>query len=245
MSLTDAQFANAAASEARHERMIELQRMSASELRRLLSGDPEQVAVWIRSAAEYGMPTAQLRLGRMLLEGVGAARNAKEAFEWFERAAAQKDADGLNMSGRCYENGWGVPVDLQQAVRRYEAAAASGLDWGEYNFGNMLFDGRGIEQDRSRALHWYLRAANQGHGRAMNLAGRCFEEGWGCVRSPIDAAHWYRRSAESGYFRGQYNYALVLLQLGKAAEAGEWLGKAAESGDPGIQRAIAQISVPA
>ena len=45
----------------------------------LLTGDPAEAAVWVRSAAEYGVPAAQLRLGRMLLEGNGVERDERAA----------------------------------------------------------------------------------------------------------------------------------------------------------------------
>ena len=75
----------------------------------------------------------------------------------------------------------------------------------------------------------------------MNLAARCFEEGWGCAKSPAEAAEWYRRSAESGYFRAQFNYAVLLAELGDGAAAADWFSKALSSGDAGIQQAIARV----
>jgi uncharacterized protein len=241
MKLTAEQFERAATLEAHQQRLERLQRMSYQELRRLLTGDPVEAALWVRSAAEYGVPAAQLRLGRMLLEGNGVARDERGAFLWFVRAADRGDAEAMNMAGRCYENGWGVVVDLKNAVAHYRSSAEAGHDWGEYNFGNMLFDGRGISQDLHQALQWYLRAACKGHGRAMNLAGRCFEEGWGCAKSLPEAAEWYRRSAETGYFRAQFNYAVVLAERGEGAAAALWFEKAAASGDVGIMRSIVRV----
>lgn len=238
MSLTSAQFERAAAAEASYWRLIRLQRMTGHELHTLLTGDPAEAAVWVRSAAEYGISAAQLRLGRMLLEGTGVPRDQSAALRWFERAADQGDAQAVNMLGRCHENGWGTAVNLQLAAVHYQSSAEAGHDWGQYNLGNLLFDGRGVVRNLQQALQWYLRAANQGHGRAMNLIGRCLEEGWGCPKHPVDAARWYRRSAESGYFRGQFNYALVLAEQGCGAMAVEWFSAAAHTGNADIERAI-------
>jgi TPR repeat protein len=240
-TLTPEQFERAAALEAHQQRLVKLQRMSYRELQALLTGDPAEAALWVRSAAEYGVPAAQLRLGRMLLEGSGVERDERAALTWFVRAADGGDAEAMNMVGRCYENAWGVAADLGKAAERYRSSAEAGHDWGEYNFGNMLFDGCGVLPDRALALQWYLRAANRGHGRAMNLAARCFEEGWGCTRSPAQAAEWYRRSAESGYFRGQFNYAVLLVELGEGGAAAEWFSKALADGNPPIYQAILQV----
>jgi len=241
MALTPKQFARAAALEAHQQRLARLQRMTYRELQILLTGDPEEAALWVRSAAEYGVPAAQLRLGRMLLEGRGVEVDERAALAWFIRAADQGNAEAMNMVGRCYENGWGSAVDFAHAASHYRRSADAGHDWGEYNLGNLLFDGRGVPQDLEKALQWYLRAAHRGHGRAMNLAARCFEEGWGCARSRAEAAEWYRRSAETGYFRAQFNYAVLLAEQGAAEAAAGWFAKAAASGDAGILRAIEKL----
>ena len=241
MSLTPEQFERAAAFEAHQQRLVQLQRMSYRELQQLLTGDPAEAALWVRSAAEYGVPAAQLRLGRMLLEGNGVERDERAAFSWFERAADGGDPEAMNMAGRCHENGWGVPVDFRKAAEGYRASAEAGHDWGEYNLGNLLFDGRGVAQDIAGALQRYLRASRRGHGRAMNLAARCFEEGWGCAKSPAEAAEWYRRSAESGYFRAQFNYGVLLAELGDGAAAAEWFSKALSAGDQGVRQAVARV----
>lgn len=99
-------MARASAAEASNQRMIRLQRMNHYELRALLAGDPAEAALWITSAAEYGLPAAQLRLGRMLLEGLGVTKSPALAFFWFRRAAEQLDGEAMNMVARCYENGW-------------------------------------------------------------------------------------------------------------------------------------------
>jgi TPR repeat protein len=60
----------------------------------------------------------------------------------------------------------------------------------------------------------------------MNLVGRCCEEAWGTARDPAAAADWYRQSAQAGYFRGQYNWASVLLKNGREDEAAAWFERA-------------------
>jgi hypothetical protein len=238
MALTAAQLARVAALETHQQRLRQLSRMSAGQLQVLLTADASEAAVWVTSAAECGLPAAQLRLGRMLLEGRGVARDPVAAHRWFARAAASGDAEAMNMVGRCYENGWGAPQNLALAAASYRCSAEAGHDWGRYNLGNLLFDGRGVARDRRCALRCYLAAARQGHARAMNLLGRCQEEGWGCAPDAAAAARWYARSAERGYFRGQFNHALTLAQGGQTVLAAQWFRKAALGGDDGLRRAI-------
>ena len=212
--------------------------MRPQEFSALLAGDPAEAVCWVELAARHGLAAAQLRLGRMLLDGTGVEQDQAAALGWFKTAARSGDADAMNMAGRCHENGWGTPKDNEAAAQWYRRSAEAGHDWGEYNYANMLFDGLGVAIDLPLALKWYLRAAGKGHSRAMNQAGRSHEEGWGIARDPAVAAEWYRRSAEGGYFRGQYNYATVLSRVERAEEAAGWFEKAAAGGNIEIRRRI-------
>src|ERR1700722_16963720 len=122
MSLSAEQFARAADAEASQLRALRLQSMSHRELHSLLCGDPVEAARWVESAAVYGIPAAQLRFGRMLLEGRGVAMDRALALRWFTRAAQQQEAEAMNMVGRCHENGWGTPADAEAAAQWYESS---------------------------------------------------------------------------------------------------------------------------
>jgi len=201
-------------------RVAALSMMGPRELHDILAGT--EATAWVQAAAACGIAEAQVRFGRMLLEGRGAVRDPRAAFVCFQNAAAGGSVDALNMLGRCFEQGWGVRRDLSQAARCYRGAAEAGLAWAQYNLGHMLLAGAGARRDRKAAFIWYTRAAAQRHERAMNLVGRCYEEGWGVGRDPEAAMRWYRRSAERGYFRGAYNYASILASRGRRAEASSW-----------------------
>jgi len=143
------------------------------------------------------------------------------------------------MVGRCLENGWGTAPDAQRAFACYARAAQLGDDWAQYNLGHMYLDGNGVTRDPALAMHWYAKASAQGHARAMNLLARCYEEGWGASKDAAQAVDWYRRSAEAGYFRGQYNWATVLMAMGRPDEAAAWLARAKQGATPAVHRAIA------
>jgi len=212
-----------------------------ASLAALFAGDPARAAFWVQTAAEQGVAEAQARLGQMRLDGLGASQDPAAAIGWFRRAAEQGDADGCNMLGRCLENGWGAKPDPAEAVRWYRRAADAGHAWAQYNLGHMLLGGLGVERDAAEALAWYRRSADQGHARAMNLVGRCLEHGWGAAADSQSARDWYRRSAEGGYFRGQYNWATVLIRERRYEEAALWLERAASAGTAGVRRAIADL----
>ena len=52
------------------------------------------------------------------------------------------------------------------------------------------------------------------------------------------ALHWYRRSAEAGDFRGQANYAAILLQQGEVKLAVDLLQQALAHGSPSFMAHI-------
>jgi uncharacterized protein len=215
-----------------------LAQWSAPQLRDLLAEGTKLTADVVRALAGEGLPQAQVCHGRMLLAGSGLPADAAAAFSWFRRAADAGDIDAINMVGRCLDNGWGTAENPGAAATHYQRAADAGHAWAQYNLGHLYLDGRGVARDFKHAYAWYLRAAEQQHERAMNLVGRCCEEGWGTARNAASAAAWYRRSAEGGYFRGQFNWATILLKLGRPDEAAAWFERAAKGGTPAVRAAV-------
>jgi len=205
-------------------RVAALSLMPRQAVRAAITG--QEAVSWIKAAAACGLPAAQLRLGRMLLEGEGLAPDRKAAFRLFEAAAIQGDIEARNMLGRCHENGWGTTRDPAAAVREYRIAADADLDWAQYNLAHMLLAGTGIARDRNMAFIWYSRAATQGHVRAMNLVARCFEEGWGVRKSRSTALAWFGRAARGGYFRAAFNYASILEEKDCLFGALYWFARA-------------------
>ena len=160
-------------------RVAALTLMDLEALRAVIGG--RDAGAWVGAAAACGIAQAQLRLGRMLLEGEGVARDRKAAFACFLAAADSGDAEAHNMLGRAYENGWGTAIDLAAAAEQYRIAAAAGLDWAQYNLGHMLLAGDGGARPRGRLCLFGKRRAGPCRA-AMNLVARCLEKGWGGAR---------------------------------------------------------------
>lgn len=212
--------------------------MTPSQLRGMLGHDLRNAAVWIAATAHEGIAAAQLSYGRMLLDGNGVARDSAAALQWFRRAADGGDLDAINMVGRCLENGWGATANGAEAAVWYRRAAEGRHAWAQYNLAHLYLNGIGVERDTTQAFALYQRAAEQGHERAMNLLGRCHEEGLGTRPDFAAAAHWYRCSAEGGYFRGQFNWATLLLKAGHVQEAANWLERSANGGNQPVRLAV-------
>ncbi len=215
--------------------------MSQERRQALFAQDPACAAPWIHAVAVEGVPEAQVTYARLLLEGTGVDKDAAAALSWFQRAAVRGNVDALNMVGRCHDNGWGTPENPQVAAEYYTRAAAADHPWAQYNLGHLYLDGRGAPRNAAKAYTLYRRAADHGHERAMNLVGRCTEEGWGTSRDAPAAAYWYRRSAQAGYFRGQYNWATVLLKAGAVKDAAQWLERAASGGNSEVRGTVTAL----
>lgn len=208
-----------------------LNALDAAEIARRLSGPREEVAGFVRAAAEAGSAEAQARFGQMLLDGDGLAPDAPQAVTWFERAARAGHREAANMVGRCYDLGWGVAVDKRQAAAWFRQAAARGLPHAKYNYATLLALGEGVPEDKVTAFALFEEAAAEGNAKAHNFVGSFHEDGWVVARDLDEAARCYQIAAEGGDFRGQFNHGRMLAAKGEIDEALRWMGLAWDNGN--------------
>jgi len=208
-----------------------LNALSAEEIAQRLSGPREQVAAFVRAAAEAGSAEAQARFGQMLLDGDGVGRDQVQAFAWFERAARAGHLDAANMVGRCYDLGWGVRRDQAKAAIWFRQAAARGLTQAKYNYATLLALGQGVDEDKPTALALFEEAAADGFAKAHNFVGSFYEDGWVVARDMTEAARRYAIAAAGGDFRGQFNHARMLAAKGETDEALHWMALAWDNGN--------------
>lgn len=112
-------------------------------------------------AAKFGNPNA------MYWCGIYAEKDDKDlikATEWYEKAAAMNDQDGLEEAADMFFREKGIPINGPKAIGYYERAAAMGTPYcmiqsiyGEF-FG--LHD---IPQDFGRAAYWAVKSIGSDH----------------------------------------------------------------------------------
>lgn len=188
-----------------------------------LAGDPALLADRIRQAAAAGDVGAQLSWGHMLLDGHGVARNPEAALRWFQIAARSRNADAINMVGRCHELGWGTDLSARMAAHCYRVAAGMGHAWAQFNLASLMLIVNGAEGDRGEVLALLARSARRGNAKAMNLIGQACEEGWRGPPKIAAARRWYARAAKRGCFRGAFNTARHVMDDGDVEGAVVWL----------------------
>lgn len=211
------------------------------EFAAIVNGPPEVAACWLAVAAENGIADAQLRYGQMLLEGRGVKRDSELALRWFKAAADSSNALAMNMVGRCYENGWGMEPNVTIATYWFRRAATNGSPWGMYNYATSLTLARGTRTNRAEAFRWLKKAAKMGHAKSMNILGGFYEDGWEVEPDKDIALDYYCRAAEGGDFRGQFNYARLLIERRQIARAITWLKRVPETATPAFMQKLHQF----
>ena len=166
--------------------------------------------------AQRGDVEAQLRLGKMLLEGDSALNYQTDkdlAIVWLEKAARQGNVEAQYLLGECYEE-----VPPTRAEIYDEETGAYIIIGGE----NPEF----LENQR-KSFEWYLKAAQNGHAQAQLKVAQHYD--W--EDDNEQAIVWYRRAAEAGLAQAQYELANHYLEDEHGAhdysQAVAWLQKAA------------------
>ncbi len=198
----------------------------ATQHRTRLANNPNFLADRMQRAAAAGDPQAQLGWAHMLLEGHGTERDPGAAFRWFQLAARSRNADAINMLGRCHELGWGTARNTQVAAHCYRAAAELGHAWASFNLAMLMLAQDGVEGEKSEVLSLLVRSARSGNAKAMNAIGQACEEGWRGSAKIMPARRWYIRAARRGCYMGAFNTARHLMDAGDADGAVLWLRQA-------------------
>lgn len=112
-----------------------------------------------RTAAETNDANCQYNLALMYEQGIGVAKDEKEARVWYGRAAEQGNANAQFNLGVLYENGRGGDVDFAQANQWYRKAAVQGDALAIGNLGMLYIRGDGVKVDKVAGMALLLRSA--------------------------------------------------------------------------------------
>ena len=118
-------------------------------------------------AADGGNVQALNALGTIATSGAvsrsGAmSTNALErvlgrSYDYFRKAASQRDANGFINLGTCYLHGFGCKQDLAMAFMCFKAAAELGHPEGMDNMSACYQFGHGVRKDSGLCLYWAMR----------------------------------------------------------------------------------------
>ena len=125
--------------------------------------------------ADKGNAEAQYHAGMMNNNGIGTAQDLRQAFAWFQKAAAADHPLGAYKLG-CYYDGQGagiVPQDENEALKYKLVAAKAGYALAQHDVA-LLYDRQGNPEE---ALKWWKLAADQGYPRALYRLSMAYSAG--------------------------------------------------------------------
>ena len=142
--------------------------------------------------ADKGDAEAQYHVGMMYNNGIGTPQDTKQAFAWFQKAAAANDPLGAYKVG-CYYDGQGagvVATDRDEALKYKLVAAKAGYALAQHDVA-LLYDLQGNSEE---AVKWWKMAGNQGYPKSLyNLSGSYFQ-GKGAPKDLSLAYAYYKLS---------------------------------------------------
>jgi TPR repeat protein len=112
-----------------------------------------------RASAETGHMDSQFNLALMYQNGIGTAKDEKQAVVWYRKAAEQGSAFAQYNVAVLYENGRGTPVDFVQANEWYRKASVQGDALAIGNLGMLYVRGQGVKVNQIAGMALLLLSA--------------------------------------------------------------------------------------
>ena len=171
--------------------------------------DPDKAQFLIRSAAEEGFAPAQTIMGNQAENDGSDGGDPVEARAWYEKAAAQENADGLLAMARFYDEGIGGPRDPVKGFDLCRRAALTGSALAMNEIGVRYQKGLGVPADPTNAIGWFTVAGQRGVAAAQVNLGNCFEVGNGVLQDLSLARMHYAAAAKQQFGPAQFLLAQI------------------------------------
>lgn len=111
------------------------------------------------TAAKAGHADSQFNVALMYEQGIGVAKDEKEAVVWYGKSAAKENAAAQYNLGVLYENGRGTAVDFAKANEWYRKASVQGDPLAIGNLGMLYIRGQGVKENKVAGLALLLVSA--------------------------------------------------------------------------------------
>lgn len=174
-----------------------------------VQADPDKSQFLIRSAAEEGFAPAQAIMGKQAEKDGQDGSDPVEARLWYEKAAAQENADGLLAMARFYDEGIGGPRDPVKGFETCRRAALAGSALAMNEIGVRYQKGLGVPADPTNAIGWFTAAGQRGLAAALVNLGNCFEVGNGVLQDVSVARMHYAAAARRQFGPAQFLLAQI------------------------------------
>jgi len=200
-------------------------------------------AKFLRNPAEKGFAEAQNNIGDILYN----AKNYKDAFLWYQKAALQGHKWGQYNLAYMYYTGLNtyacdsvkeVP-NVGETVKWYKASALQGLPQAQNGLGDIYLYIKKYEE----AFKWYQKAADQDYKWSLYSLGDMYLKGLGTKKDTIVAIDMFKAAASQGLPDGMNMVGSLLEEKKDYASAATWYKKAAELGFSQGQHNLAELYI--
>ena len=111
----------------------------------------------VQALNALGAIATQEALARTTVSSNDLERILKKSYDFFHKAALQRDANGFINLGTCYLRGFGCKQDMAMAFSCFMAAAEMGHPEGMDNVSACYQFGHGVKKDSNLSLLWAMR----------------------------------------------------------------------------------------
>jgi len=111
------------------------------------------------AAAKEGHADSQFNVALMYEQGIGVAKDEKEAVVWYGKSATQGNSAAQFNLGVLYENGRGTVIDYAKAHKWYRAASVQGDALAIGNLGMLYVRGQGVKENKIAGVALLLESA--------------------------------------------------------------------------------------
>ena len=166
-------------------------------------GDYATALVRLRPLAKDGHTKALYILSLMYAEGLGVARDPKEALSWLHKAvdAGLKQAH-VDLGATCSLSHEVLATGAAELESIHTAANVESSH-AQLDLGFKYARGQDVPRNDHEAVRWFHRAAENGSREAQAALGFMYADGRGVSQDDIVAVKWFRQAADQGLTAAQ------------------------------------------
>ncbi len=179
--------------------------------------------LYYRVASEKGDINSIYRLGCMIADGEGFAKNPSAALAYLAIAAVENIADAQFRVAEMMEYGTGIAQNRADATKWYMKALENGDRRAYLKLAERYLNGDTIVRNEYTAAEYYIEAAADKEPQAYLMLAKLYRDGVGIKRDAEKSEDYFRLAAEKGITEAQYNYGICLYLSKKYVEAFKWL----------------------
>lgn len=147
--------------------------------------------------ANRGDAITHYKLGQCHEEGLGVAKDIKNAAHWYRKAAEKGNTRAQFKIGLCCHHGHGVAQDFTEAALWYQMAADKSHPEALNNLGSLLHKGLGVPKDQAQGFRRFNQSAKMGNRMAAFNLAYCYSRGEGVSEDHAQELTWFRIAIEN------------------------------------------------